>query len=494
MPKKVKIPLFRAQKVLARTVFVLSASHIRRSQASRPVHEAKTTITSMKFDDIVPILQRLQDPGPLDPNPADSQAAKDFKELYIKDLHANHGDVAKKLALEITTSSGTRHGYLFSGTIGSGKSTELRRLAQELRSSGNYALVINAQEYLNPQMPISIVDLLLAMAMGVWEATAKVLDIDSSEGDRWNWLKSVFTAGVDPKEVEVSGGVLKLKMSLHSNPNVRERLRLFHEARLDELIAQFNEFLSYAAQEIKAKRELDDKAKMVLVVDSLEHFGGQAAAGQPDEVFSSLQRMFNTFASYLRLEGWSVVYSVPPLLHKLAPGIANAFGTTSTYFLTSAHVFKDRSDAIDVDTVTQKLMPLVRKRIGEAHVAELIGDAEIRNIIEMTGGDLRDLIRAVRAVLLAGLGDKNSFPVTQAHLEQVFNDMRRPYLPLPVNTQTRLAYVARNFKPELQDQADWPHVISDLAQKRILLYLNGSEWYRVHPLLGDSVSPSPLAS
>ena len=92
-------------------------------------HHAKTTIRSMKFDDIVPILQRLQDPGPLDPNPADSQAAKEFKELYIKDLHASHGDLAKKLALEIKTSSGTRHGYLFSGTIGSGKSTELRRLA-----------------------------------------------------------------------------------------------------------------------------------------------------------------------------------------------------------------------------------------------------------------------------------------------------------------------------------------------------------------------------
>ena len=448
----------------------------------------------MKFDDIVPILQRLQDPGPLDPNPADTQAAKEFKELYIKDLHASHGDLAKKLALEIKTSSGTRHGYLFSGTIGSGKSTELRRLAQELRSTGNYALVINAQEYLNPQMPISIVDLLLAMAMGVWEATAKELGVDASAGDRWNWLKSVFTAGVDVDGVDISVGVVKLKMALHSNPNVREQLRKFHEARLDELISEINKFLSDAAQKIKAKRGLDDKAKMVLVVDSLEHFGGQAAAGQPDEVFLSLQRMFNTFASYLRLAGWSVVYSVPPLLHKLAPGIANAFGATSTYFLTSAHVFKDRSDAIDADTVTNKLMPLVRKRIGEAHVAALIGEAEIRNLIEMTGGDLRDLIRAVRAVLLAGLGDNNSFPVKPAHLEQVYNDMRRPYLPLPVNTQTRLAYVATHFKPELQDQADWPHVISDLAQKRILLYLNGSEWYGVHPLLRGSVSPSPLAS
>jgi hypothetical protein len=307
----------------------------------------------MNFDTLVPILQRLQEPGPLDPNPADAKAAGEFKALYIEDLHANQGDVANRLKLEIQTSSGARHGYLFSGTIGSGKSTELRRLAHKLRPD-NYALVINAQEFLNPQMPISIVDLLLAMAMGIWEATAKELGVDPSAGDRWNWWKSVFTAGIDVKELELATGVVKLKMALHSNPNVREKLRTFHEARLDTLVSEINEFLADSAMKIKAKKSLAPTAKMVLIVDSLEHFGGQAAAGQPDEVFLSLQRMFNTFASYLRLESWSVVYSVPPLLHKLAPGIANAFGATSTYFLTSAHVFKDRSDTVDDDTVTNK--------------------------------------------------------------------------------------------------------------------------------------------
>ena len=295
-------------------------------------------------------------------------------------------------------------------------------------------------------------------------------------------------------EIELGNDVVKLKASLKSNPTARERIRQFHEARLDVLVSQINDFLVHSAKEIKAKKGWDHTAKMVLIVDSLEHFGGQAAAGQPDEVFTSLQRMFNTFATYLRLDGWSVVYSVPPLLHKLAPGIANAFGATSTYFLTSAHVFKDRTDVVDADTVTQKLMPLVRKRIGEAVVAQLIGDAEIRNIIEMTGGDLRDLIRAVRAVLLAGLADENAFPVEQNHLESVYNELRRPYLPLPVNTQQRLAYVAKHYQVLLQDESEWSNVIGDLAQKRVLLYLNGAEWYGVHPLLRNSVSPSPLAS
>lgn len=447
----------------------------------------------MTFDDIVPILQRLQDPGPLDPDPAHAEAAQDFKDLYIKDLHAAHGDVAHKLALEIKTSSGTQHGYLFSGTIGSGKSTELRRLAQELRSSGHYALVINAQDYLNPQMPIGIVDLLLAMALAAWEATAKELGGSAASGEWWSQLKKVLFADVVIEGIELGNDVVKLKAALKSNPNARERIRQFHEARLDVLVTGINEFLVDAAKKIKTKKCLDASAKMVLIVDSLEHFGGQSAGGQPDEVFNSLQRMFNTFANYLRLDGWSAVYSVPPLLHKLAPGIANAFGATSTYFLTSAHVFKDRTTDVDGETVGNKLLPLVRKRIGETVVSQLIGDAEIRNLIEMTGGDLRDLIRAVRAVLLAGLADANSFPIKQSHLDSVYNDLRRPYLPLPVNTQQRLAYVAQHFQVLLQNESEWSNVIGDLAQKRVLLYLNGAEWYGVHPLLRQSVNASSAA-
>ncbi|MBP9805367.1 MAG: hypothetical protein KBE22_10760, partial [Candidatus Accumulibacter sp.] len=92
---------------------------------------------------VIPILQRLQNEAPLDPDPADRKAAQDYRELYIVDLHAAQGDVVRRLALEVESSLGSRHVYLFSGTIGSGKSTELRRLANQLREDEQYALVVN---------------------------------------------------------------------------------------------------------------------------------------------------------------------------------------------------------------------------------------------------------------------------------------------------------------------------------------------------------------
>ena len=435
----------------------------------------------MNRNDVFLVLQNLQDPGPLDPDESRIDSAKAFEKLYVKDLHDRHGDAINKLKLDIESSYGGRNAYLFSGTIGSGKSTELRRLANELRPD-NFALVMNAQDYLNPQMPLSISELLLAMALGVWESTSKEMGISATTGDRWNWFVSLLSAGVELKEGELSGGIAKIKISLHSNSNVRERIRQFHEARLDQFVSEIEEFFEDCARKIRSQKNLPETAKMLLVVDSLEHFGGASAPGQPDDVFASVQRMFNTYSKYLHLPEWTVVYSVPPLLHKLAPGIANAFAMTSTYFLTSAHVFNDRSTTIDNATVDAKLVPLIRKRVGETVTDQLIQSQELRRIIEMTGGDLRDLIRTTRAVLLKALSE-DSFPVRPEQLEQTFNELRRPYLPLSDRTRQRLRYVAEHYDVPLADEGDWALVISDLNQKRVLMYLNGAEWYGVHPML-----------
>ncbi|MEY2632158.1 MAG: hypothetical protein RIR00_812 [Pseudomonadota bacterium] len=430
---------------------------------------------------VIPILQRLQNEAPLDPDPTNPAAAKTFAELYVDDLHAAHGDVALRLATEVELSVGSRHAYLFSGTIGSGKSTELRRLAKALRESGHHPVVVNIMEYLNPQLPVGIADLLMAMAMGVWEGWARQSGRDPDEGKRLAWWQSLLAMRPEGTELEISGGFLKLKMALSANPTFRERLRQHFEASLDTLVESVNDFFAKLAEEIRNDSRLGPHSKLVVIIDSLEHFGGQSTPGQVDEVLQSLLRMFNTFNAYLRLDAWTAIYSVPPLLHKLAPGIAASFGMASTYYLTSAHVFQDRSDAPDEDTIQNKMLPLLTKRLGLDDPSSIIGTAQLRDIILNTGGDLRDLLRTLRAALLAGL--TSGFPVSQAQLERVYNELRRPYLPFPKDSAERLQQIRRDKEARLETAADWQWVISDLAQKRVLLYLNGTEWYDVHPLL-----------
>ena len=437
---------------------------------------------------ISPILKRLEDQGPLDPDQRNSEGAAKYRRYYVEGLHGGRSDAVDQLALDIEESSGGRNAHLFSGTIGSGKSTELRRMANDLRQRGHFAAVVNARDYLNPQLEISISELLLSMALAVWEVTAKAQGTNPTDGQRWEWWKSLFASGVELTEVEVPTDLVTAKFALVSNPTVRERIRKFHEQSLDRLVTEVHRFFEECAEALQQLH--DPVAKCVLVLDSLEHFGGTAVPGDPDVVFNSLQRMFNTHARHLQLPGWTVVYSVPPLLGKLSPGIASAWSMSRTYALTSAHVFKDRSNEPDEDTINQKLLPLVQKRVGDQW-AQLLTADQLRRLVEKTGGDLRDLLRCTRAALLKGLMN-TSFPVSDALLEEAFSDLRRPYLPLSQASRERLEIVARDFEVDrlLDDDRQWPVVMSDLAQKRILMYLNGQEWYGVHPLLRDVLKPA----
>lgn len=441
----------------------------------------------MNRSEIVPILQRLEDLGPLDPDSRRPEEAEKFRRYYVEGLHGGHGDAVDQLALDIEVSSGGRNAHLFTGTIGSGKSTELRRMAEDLRNRGHFVAVVNARDYLNPQIEISISELLLAMALAVWELTATAQGKSPTDGQRWEWWKSLFASGVELKEVEIPSDLGTAKFALVSNPTVRERIRKFHEQSLDRLVTEVNAFFEECAETLRQMH--DPGAKFVLVLDSLEHFGGAAIPGEPDVVFNSLQRMFNTHARHLQLPGWTVVYSVPPLLGKLSPGIASAWGMSRTYALTSAHVFQDRSNAVDDETVNAKLLPLMQKRLGN-HWEQLLSAEHLRLLVEKTGGDLRDLLRCTRAALLKGLM-KGVFPVAPQMLEDAFSDLRRPYLPLSQASRERLMIVARTFEVDelLKGDHEWPVVMSDLAQKRILMYLNGQEWFGVHPLLRDVLKP-----
>ncbi len=88
---------------------------------------------------------------------------------------------------------------------------------------------------------------------------------------------------------------------------------------------------------------------------------------------------------------------------------------------------------------------------------------------------------------------ENTLPVSQALVSRVYDNLRRPYLPLPQDTKLRLQAVMKLHEVQLDTASDWQHVISDLAQKRLLLYLNGTEWYGVHPLLRDYLGDKAIA-
>ena len=79
-----------------------------------------------------PIVQALSAVDPLDP----ARNRDDFERRCVEGLHpGKYGGEVRRLRSEIESAVGGQHMYLFSGSLGSGKSTELRRLADDLRGA-----------------------------------------------------------------------------------------------------------------------------------------------------------------------------------------------------------------------------------------------------------------------------------------------------------------------------------------------------------------------
>lgn len=452
----------------------------------------------MAVDDRIRQLQAfakaLQD-RPLDPaDPADAA-------LYVKELHVTHHnaltvDPVARLSAHIRRAEGSRV-WLFTGNIGSGKSTELRRLRQELQGAGVVVFLADAAEFVNLNQKIEIGDFLISVTAAFAQQAGEYLGSDQIEAGYWERIWNFLNrTEIEVKEVSLGGaaevalpGVTKqsakgeLKAALTRDPVVKERIQAHLRGHLATLASDLEAFRGEILDQVRAKAG-DADAKVVLLIDSLERLRGSGEAN--DEVFSSVRALFSQYHDMLRLAEIQAVYSVAPYLIKLAPQLGGVFAAATLCNLTTAHVFKNRSRQLD----DEGGVAVIREIIGRRYPAwaTLLPGAVLNKIIEASGGDLRDLFRLLSIVLLELEFSENVEAVLDYALEQVRRDMTW----IVSSHLDRLRYLATHKQPRLDNEADRDALVHDLETKRVLMYINGEEWYDVHPLLREQVdAPAP---
>jgi hypothetical protein len=153
----------------------------------------------------------------------------------------------------------------------------------------------------------------------------------------------------------------------------------------------------------------------------------------------------------------------------------------------SVHVFKKRSNELDPDGVKQ-MTELVNLRYAQwqQFITPDLLDALIRDC----GGDLRDYLRAIKVVLL----EREANP--EASKDELLDVVRGQISPPRLVPSAHIGWMARlerSHEPEIDDKVDATVFHRYLATKHILAYLNGTEWYAIHPLLRDWVLARPEA-
>ncbi len=360
---------------------------------------------------------------------------------------------------------------LFTGHIGSGKTTELRRLCKRLSDPDGlnlFPVYINADRVLDLSNPIDVTDILSAV---MYYTEKAIVEQEGGSSEKaleegyfrrfWNWLT----------ETEVSLGkgefavpnVGKLSFEMQARPSLRQRVR-------ETVASHFLKFITEIKSELEMRNfHVQNKYKkkgIVIIFDSIEHLKGLTSNWQ--QVTESAEKVFGSGAHHLRLPV-HVLYTVPPALATRIPGID---------FLPMIKVFDRENRPWDQGIGTAR--ELIRKRLPDEIVQEIFDtDAEdrIKRLILQSGGYPREIVQMVRMCML-----EDTYPLSERAVERIIKSMDNQYRMVVTGEMFHwLASVSKKKYLVIQDDDHRKIAARALDNHLVLLYLNDEFWYDLHP-------------
>lgn len=383
-------------------------------------------------------------------------------------------DWVARLASVIELSDGPTC-QLFTGLLGSGKSTELLRLAQQLERADEanlLAAVIDSQETFDLSAAIDIPDLVLAV---IDACERKLLDAEGKDPDvamesgyfrrLWDWLTHTdVTLTTLEYNVEQVG---KIVAELKTRPTLRQQFR-------QTVGSQLNRFLADARDELTIMQERASalgRTGLVVIVDALEKLRGTSTTW--DQVLESAERVFSDGAPHLRLP-IHVVYTVPPALV-----FRKRFANVKFMPMIKLHQYPGAGGGRSKEGY-DAAMELLLQRVPEQDLAKLFGaqtEKRIEQLIEWSGGYPRELVRLLQQALLS-----ETIPLSDDDFQRLLNEVSDQYRKvIPAEAFPWLARVATEYYLTLDTDAHRQTADVMLTNNVVLRYLNNSEWFDVHP-------------
>jgi len=413
--------------------------------------------------------------------------------LYVEGMHRSGGiDPIDELRgnIEISDRPGT---WLFTGHRGVGKSTELRRMAHQLRLQGHFVVVADMGEYLNLAEPITTELLLLTLVAALADGADQFLGgerLQASYAQRlWDWLATTEVR-VDALDAQLplGGARLGFKTLLKENPVFREQVKRAVSASVGRLYSQAKLFVQQVSEEIRLHDRYGPKAKVVLVLDSLERLRVTGADAQA--CYDAIQRTFDVNGEFLKPEHIDVVYSVPPYLPFLSPRIGSYFGV-EVCTLPHVKVFATpdpqrgvQAASVDAGGVAL-IVQSVQRRMPQ--VEQLVPLRSLQRLALASSGSVRDFFRLLRSVASKARVAQVPLPLADERLIEVAEQVLRNEMPLAEEDKQWLRAVRRTNGTGL-DKMEHLHKLARLFDSGLILnYRNGREWCEVHYLLHDAL-------
>ncbi len=360
----------------------------------------------------------------------------------------------------------------FAGLPGSGKSTEINRLAARLRDDKRANLlpiVIDAEEMLDLHAPVAEADIL---SMILYKADAAVLEAEHKDAKQamaegpgarfWQWLTTteVVVGGAEIGSSEF-GVEAKVSADFKTNPSLRERVRKRVSAHMTTFLRESSELFL----DMNRRARSYGYEGIVIIVDSLEKINGLSTNWK--EVLAAAVKLFGGGAPFLKLPV-HVVYTIPPaLVTQMSSGL---------FFLPMLKIH-DRNGrrASGMDAARA----IIRRRVPDEYLKQVFGEAQfedrLEKLITWSGGYPREILTLVQDCILKERVDDRAFRRIIAAAGERFTRVVPDYaFPLlaQVAVENRLIF----------DGEEQRAIVDFMLQTNVILrYQNDEPWVDLHP-------------
>ena len=414
-------------------------------------------------------IYRAFDPAPL---------LGEESDLYVPlDEARGSSGLVKKLAKTIRLSDKATF-QLLAGHIGSGKSTELRRVQQELETGGDRFFTVFCQvlDDIDPS-DADFPEVLMAIVRQVALELRDRLKIELKPGyfkDRWGDLKDLLGSEVKLESLDLSAGLAKVTTALKSSPNTRSAVRQALDPRTDSWIGAANDVFSEAVGLLN-KKGYDGLA---IIADDLDKLSVEEENGRTTSV---AERLFLTRQPQLTAFGCHMIYTIPIALAYSCKEreIASRYGMAAPDVVPMTKLFEhdERKHAPGFE----KFRAIIAKRIEKAGAErkDVFASDSVRDkIVKLSSGQPRFLITLIRDALVEG-----DLPITSSTIEKVAKKVTHSYSRQLREEHWRIIEQVRKTHSLKRTASNDSLYMDLLANRAILQYLNDKEWYGLNPLL-----------
>jgi hypothetical protein len=413
---------------------VLKSLSAKRINKSRSEDEMKAKVLSDVYDIF---------------DPQESLRGDKLREYYVK-----RESPVKSLADILSSEKPLK--YLFVGSRGNGKSTELNRLS-ELVNDKLFVVSFSIKDKLN-LFDVDYADILLVIATEIYESVSDKLSAKLKHYlDAWS-EKIVERVKEKQKGLEFGAGfsaIVNLAGKVKTQVTTREVTRDVMKPRLSDLIDAINRII------FDAEKELGKK--ILVIIDDLDKVNLEKG-----------EELFYKHGAELTQPVCKIIYTIPqPLLfsNKIRQIILQYFdGRKELHNINVNH----RNG--DVDHSGYKVMREVAlMRMEEA----LITEKAMAEAIKSSAGILTELVRLIRdAANIANMEDRSR--IEEGDVKRAVTGIRNDYIRILGKEDLEILKGVKNTKGKIGDEDRFHDLLFSLA---ILEYANDEVWYDIHPTI-----------